>query len=447
MEHRKDLYALLLNMKPRVFTNKVTTKVSRKEKAKELPKLNIDRQRIKSNVQNQMQNDYPQIDPELKLVVKIREVTKAPVVTSAPVKKDTYIQAQEAFFGYGRQENKKEALELYLDAERRGIYQASICLGKCYMKGDGVSRDFDKALIHFKKASSAQNTDTMSRGDGLYWIGYLHMHNHVGTGSRTENLKVAVENFEKAASQSRHHDAMTDLGIIAEQGLLGPVDIKKAKKLYTDAADLGNPRAMDSLGVLLLRLDSIPDYDQGRTNENHQKLAYERFKAAQELGHKKSMTNLGIMYLHGLYVEKDLVNAKALFKLAASGDHPEVEAKYYLAYFGLKEATMSQDEKRFEKVSDELRYVLALDPDHSDAHYYLGFLYENGLGTDKDMRIALRHYQRAIESDPNNLKAKCKVADFYMTGEGVSYPDRAKALQLYKEAADRGNSDALLALG
>jgi TPR repeat protein len=432
------LYTLLLSLEQRSYTTKYITKETRQEKFKELPKLILDKIRLKNHIQKILDEKMPALEPIVKSKVKYIELEKERVIERSS-KKDIFIQAQEAFFGHGRQKNYKEALEIYQEAERKGISKAANCLGLMYLKGEGVAQDYEKAYSHFNNAKNS--TDNEGKADGFYWIGHMHFNNLVGSSSFEDNIRIAVANFEKAASMEQSQ-AMCDLGLIYEHGLSGVVDFDKARLFYERSVRLNNPMAMDNLGVFLLREDvnfSNP--------ENNKKLAFDLFNSARLLGYKKSLTNLGIMFLKGIHVSKDLVNAKDLFKKAASGDQPDIEAKYYLAYFKLKEASMSQDESKFEEVADELRYVLALNKKHSDAHYYLGFLYENGLGTDKDLRSAFKHFQKAMESDPNNSKAKYKVANFYVTGEGLSYPDKVKAFDLYQQAAKQGNSDALLALG
>lgn len=439
LDNRYDLYNTLFTLEQRTYTTKYITKEIRRENFRELPKLVVDKMRLKNHIQKLLDEKMPEFEPLLSATVKYIELPPKERVIERSSKKDIFIQAQEAFFGHGRQKNYKEALEIYQEAERKGITKAANCLGLMYLKGEGVSQDYEKAYYHFNIAKNS--TDTEGKAEGFYWIGHMHFNNLVGSTSLEENMRQAVANLEKAASMEQSQ-AMCDLGIIYEHGLNGIVDFDKARLYYDRAVKLNNPMAMDNYGVFLLREDV-----SFNNPENNKKLAFDLFNAARDLGYKKSHTNLGIMFLKGIHVSKDLVNAKELFKKAASGDQPDIEAKYYLAYFKLKEASMSQDESKFEEVADELRYILAINKKHSDAHYYLGFLYENGLGTDKDLRSALKHFQKAMESDPNNSKAKYKVANYYMTGEGLSYPDKVKAFELYRQAADQGNSDALLALG
>lgn len=72
----------------------------------------------------------------------------------------------------------------------------------------------------------------------------------------------------------------------------------------------------------------------------------------------------------------------------------------------------------YQEANDMLRRVLAEDPEHSDALYYLGFLYENGLGTDQDLKTSFNYYQKAVQaSDEQNAKAMYKLANILYSGE------------------------------
>jgi TPR repeat protein len=63
---------------------------------------------------------------------------------------------------------------------------------------------------------------------------------------------------------------------------------------------------------------------------------------AKELGYTKALTNLGIFYNRGIYVQKDAMIAKDLFQKAA--DKGDIDALFYVAYFKLKEASLSEND-------------------------------------------------------------------------------------------------------
>lgn len=106
-----------------------------------------------------------------------------------------------------------------------------------------------------------------------------------------------------------------------------------------------------------------------------------------------------------------------MFKEAADAKEPD--AIFYLAYFKLKEASKQDSEKEYQEANDMLRRVLVEDNDHSDALYYLGFLYENGLGTDRDLKTSMRYYHKAVHSSgEQNAKAMYKLGNLLYSGEG-----------------------------
>jgi TPR repeat protein len=118
-----------------------------------------------------------------------------------------------------------------------------------------------------------------------------------------------------------------------------------------------------------------------------------------------------------------------LFKEAAEQKEPD--AIFYLAYFKLKEASKQENEKEYQEANDMLRRVLAEDNEHSDALYYLGFLYENGLGTDRDLKTSLNYYQKAVKaSGEQNAKAMYKLGNLLYSGEAGGVVNKGKPFVL-----------------
>lgn len=68
---------------------------------------------------------------------------------------------------------------------------------------------------------------------------------------------------------------------------------------------------------------------------------------------------------------------------------------FYKAYFLLKEGSKIESEDLYFEAASLLRKVITLQKDHSDANYYLGYLYENGLGVDQDFKTAFNFYSLA----------------------------------------------------
>lgn len=198
---------------------------------------------------------------------------------------------------------------------------------------------------------------------------------------------------------------------------------------------------MCNLAMMYLQND-IPE----NFAHSNDKRAYDLLVSAKELGYTKALTNLGIFYNRGIYVPKDAMIAKDLFKKAS--DKGDLDATFYVAYYKLKEASLSENDENYFESANLLRYVVAKEPEHVDANYYLGYIYENGLGVDRDMRSAYRHYKVSCDSSNNtNSKALVKLGNLYFTGEGVGIQDKERAVEYYQRAADLGDQDGLNAMG
>ena len=70
----------------------------------------------------------------------------------------------------------------------------------------------------------------------------------------------------------------------------------------------------------------------------------------------------------------------------------DLDGKYNFAYYLLKSASLQNKEEEYYRAANLFREVINDDSNYSDAHYYMGFMFENGLGIDKDYKTALRYY-------------------------------------------------------
>jgi len=84
-------------------------------------------------------------------------------------------------------------------------------------------------------------------------------------------------------------------------------------------------------------------------------------------------------------------------------------------------------------------YQLAANQNHKDALYELGKMYAAGNGVNQNKRLALENYKNAASQ--KHPKAMLEAAKLY------EYEDKAKSLELYKEAAACGVVEAQCALG
>jgi localization factor PodJL len=104
------------------------------------------------------------------------------------------------------------------------------------------------------------------------------------------------------------------MAVALEKGIGVPRDTEKAKRLYKEAAEAGNVRAMHNLGVLYANARDIAS-------------ALPWFQKASDLGLKDSQFNLGIIHALGSGVKQDLAVSYKWFALAARQGDKEAEKK------------------------------------------------------------------------------------------------------------------------
>ncbi|GAB7023950.1 hypothetical protein JCM12178A_25090 [Salidesulfovibrio brasiliensis] len=146
-------------------------------------------------------------------------------------------------------------------AADRGNDQAKINLGVMYMQGDGVEKDYKKALELFKEASC--NDDGIS----------------------TNNVGVVFY------QRGKFLDAL---------------------HWYRKAEKYGNSLASYNIGIMYLRGHGVP---------KSYFLAHKYFLKAARKGVGLAQINLALMYIHGLGLEIDYITAYSWLNLAsANGD-------------------------------------------------------------------------------------------------------------------------------
>ncbi|MBZ0146842.1 MAG: sel1 repeat family protein, partial [Pseudorhodoplanes sp.] len=96
-------------------------------------------------------------------------------------------------------------------------------------------------------------------------------------------------------------------------------NLDTARRLYSDAAQKGNAKAMHNLAVL---------HAEGAPGKPDYKTAAQWFRKAADRGIADSQYNLGILYARGIGVEQNLAEAYKWFSLAgAQGDKEAVKKR------------------------------------------------------------------------------------------------------------------------
>lgn len=122
----------------------------------------------------------------------------------------------------------------------------------------------------------------------------------------------------------------------------------------------------------------------------------------------------------------------SLMCLALNGQsNMSLGAKYY------KEGTSNYNPDAENDMKRALPYLQAAAKEgYGEACYYLGDMYENGLGVSADYEIARRMYEKAIEFGYE--RGEAELGDMYMYGKGVDV-DFRKAYDLFCQGSKRGS--------
>ncbi|WP_425405611.1 tetratricopeptide repeat protein [Hwanghaeella sp.] len=86
-----------------------------------------------------------------------------------------------------------------------------------------------------------------------------------------------------------------------------------------------------------------------------------------------------------------------------------------------------------------LYYLPRASAGDATAQYYLGHMYQNGLGVDTDKQAAADWYARAAAQ--NDPRALYRLGLMLQTGDGIPQ-DRPRAISLYRRAAEQGVLEA-----
>ena len=152
--------------------------------------------------------------------------------------------------------------------------------------------------------------------EGARWLlksaeqGYAPAQRVYGLMSRLGNPSVGERWMLRAAEQG-DTEAQFWLGVAYEQNWFGTVDIEEAIKWYRKASEGGNPDAQVALGQ---------KYEDGEGVEQNYKLASECYRKAAEHvpnlgGAGQGRNRLGLLYMQGLGVPQDYVQAYFWFSL------------------------------------------------------------------------------------------------------------------------------------
>ena len=207
--------------------------------------------------------------------------------------------------GEGVEKDDRKAFEWFNKAAEQGIDKAQFETGKCYEQGCGVSRDADKAKYWYIKAA---RQGVQEARDLLQPEDY-QFHN------KWEE-EIDYDAYIQQAEQG-DHEAQYMIGCYYYKAAYGKSVYTSTKNYQTavewfrKAAEQDWVKAQSFLGAIYLTDESIRDHEE----------AYKWLKSAAEKNDAIAQFNLGLMYWHGIYVKRDVGEAKKWIQKAAEQGH------------------------------------------------------------------------------------------------------------------------------
>ena len=195
--------------------------------------------------------------------------------------------------------------------------------------------------------------------------------------------------------------------------------------LFRRYAQRGNPEAMGFAGLMFLR-------GQGTTARPDSGIYW--LREAAERGDARGMTELGTAYQNGDGVKRNRGWARHWLHKAADNKR-SAEAMRRLG-------DIHRDEQNYDTALSSFRN--AMEEGSLDAWIDAGQMYEQGQGTDRDLKTARCLYRTAAEA--GSVRGMLIMGRIHQNGIGVSR-SYERAEEWYRKAADEGSPEAMRALG
>ncbi|WP_265593173.1 hypothetical protein [Verrucomicrobium sp. BvORR034] len=217
----------------------------------------------------------------------------------------------------------------------------------------------------------------------------------------------------------------------------------KAWTLLNEAADLGNPGALASLGSVLLDGKKIGE----KTIAADPAAAVKKFEELAKQNNATGLRIMGELHESGLAgVTKDFDKALDFYRRAAQGNDSIAQVR--LAGFYDKGVDLDKDDKKIDVAPNAAAalelYRLAAQSNVPLAIYNVGTFYEEGRTVDKDPTKAFTYF---LQSAVNGLAyGMQKAGAYYLNGNGT-LKDPVAAAGWFARAAAAGLPEGLLSYG
>lgn len=193
--------------------------------------------------------------------------------------------------------------------------------------------------------------------------------------------------------------------------------------------------------ALALRREDLQPIDQTASDQfpvsEGPIVVYDLLVRAAEAGNAKAQNEVGILYLYGRGVPQSDEEARELFEKSADQNYAPAQSNLSYMIIWDTDSDEAHDE-RTEQAAILLRK--AADQDDTYAQACLAYMYDHGQGVTVDTDAAIELYQKAGEK--GEVNALSNLGWLYEHGRGVPV-DMGVAMKWYQKAADLGHEPAI----
>lgn len=143
------------------------------------------------------------------------------------------------YYGYGCQEDIKQAIHYFTISADGGYSDAQLVLSDIYIQGIDVKVNLEKFLYYLTLSANSNNIEALFR------LGVFYSERRFNSIDLDKAL-----HYLRLAANKNHPGAFFQLGYIYSQGEIISRDIKKAINYYMLASNLNNSSAQYNLGKL-----------------------------------------------------------------------------------------------------------------------------------------------------------------------------------------------------
>lgn len=296
------------------------------------------------------------------------------------------------------QKNVELGVSMLEDAMRAGSVTGAKCLGDLYARGEHIEKDAKLATQYYRRAAELGGQGEYENLGDIFYRGIL-----------TEpDYALAISLYQKGAIEG-DFGCQRKLKMMQDERERNYIEATKLERTAPNDAFLLFKKSVEA-GYLPAHARIGWYYERGIATEVDRKAAFRHYKAAYEAGDKRAIESLGRCYARGIGTAFDFNKASELLSIAREMGSHSADRELFRIYENKKRhmirslystATRLYYNKKYDVARNMFEVCMGLGL--GEATYSIGCLYEFGITTAPDRKMALRFYKKAYDqgySDP-----------------------------------------------